>query len=454
MKSKIVEVKLWGSTVGYLGYASDTPTVTFEFSDQLLNSPFEISPIAMPNRQRRHSFPDISLRTFKGLPGVFADSLPDTFGNQLIDIYMAARNVPASQISALDRLLYVGNRGMGALEYHPAEQLGTIKESPLALDVATLAELASMVASRQKDKHEAIMQSENLEQAIKLIRVGSSAGGARAKALVSTSPAGEFFDGTVDKGIDHKYWLMKFDTDENADRDGKDPKGMTRVEYIYGLIAKNAGIDMPSLNYLQIGDDFHFMIERFDRVVRNGKLDKVHYASWSGLAHAHRDETGAYSYEQLVLMMRQMQLPQSDITELFRRAVFNIAGRNQDDHTKNFGFVANRAGEWRLSKAFDMTYSYDPHGKWTRQHQIKLGMKQDNFTRDDLMELGKHCNLTTRQSSAIIDDVRSAFSDFTRLAKEYAVSASLTRAIENNQRINELGPELSSNYSAIHDRTP
>lgn len=368
MNNQIVEIRLWGTTVGHMGYVSNNRCATFEFSDELLNSRFELSPISMPNSKRRHSFEEISMRTFKGLPGVFADSLPDTFGNQLIDIYMAARNVPANQVTALDRLLYVGSRGMGALEYHPAEQLGKIQESPIALDIATLAELASMVASRQEAKHEAIMQSENIEQAIKLIRVGSSAGGARAKALVSTSSTGEFFDGTIDKGIDHKYWLMKFDTDENADRDGKDPKGMTRIEYIYGLIARNAGIDIPHVDYLQIGDDFHFMIERFDRIVRNDKLDKLHYASWSGLAHAHRDETGAYSYEQLVLMMRQMKLPQSDVTELFRRAVFNIVGRNQDDHTKNFGFVADRNGQWSLSKAFDMTYSYDPQGNWTRQH--------------------------------------------------------------------------------------
>jgi serine/threonine-protein kinase HipA len=444
MKSKAIEVRLWGSTVGYIGYASDTRFATFEYSDAILNSSFELSPIVMPNRQQRHIFEDISFRTFKGVPGVFADSLPDTFGNQLIDIYMAARNIPANLITTLDRLLYVGGRGMGALEYHPAESFGARAEASVALDLNSLSELAAMVASKQADKQAAILSSDNLEQAIKLIRVGSSAGGARAKALVAKSPDGQFFDGTLDHGIDHTYWLMKFDTDQNEDRDGKDPKGMTRIEYIYGLIAKNAGINMPRINHLTIGDDFHFMIERFDRIVREGKLDKLHYASWSGLAHAHRDETGAYAYEQLVLMMRQMNLPQADVTELFRRAVFNVVGRNQDDHTKNFGFVADRAGEWRLSPAFDMTYSYDPLGKWTSQHQIRLNMKQDGFTRDDLLNFAKHCNLTKRQGAAIINDVLGAFADFPKLAKEYGVPPELSKTVEQFQRIDAFRPQVSA----------
>ena len=226
------------------------------------------------------------------------------------------------------------------------------------------------------------------QDALNIIRIGSSAGGARSKALVAIDGDGLIYDGTIEQQGDCRYFLLKFDSPENADRDKKDPKGMTKIEYIYSQIAKECRIDMPHTDYIVDGEDFHFLIERFDREVAGGKLRKRYYASWAALAHADRDTTGAYSYEQLLLVARELEVGEHQTKELFRRAVFNIIGKNQDDHTKNFGFMMNRSGGWSLSPAFDMTYAYDPNGKWTRAHQIRLNGKQEGFTLDDLLAFG------------------------------------------------------------------
>ena len=222
----------------------------------------------MPNKQALHAFPDDSQRTFKGIPGVFADSLPDKFGNQLIDIYMANKAIPAENITTIDRLLYIGDRAMGALEYHPVEPLSDENSENIALDVDTLAELASMVLNNKETLANQLENANDYAQAISFIRVGSSAGGARSKAIIARDQNGNIFDGTKNYGINHTYWLLKFDSDGNADRDAKDPKGTTIVEYIYSIIAKQSGIDIPRTDFIRSKDDFHFLIERFDRISR------------------------------------------------------------------------------------------------------------------------------------------------------------------------------------------
>jgi len=430
----IVEVKLWGTTIGYLGYSpGQTEIATFEYAEGFLDSGIQVSPILMSYPPKIHTFSDISKRTFKGLPGIFADSLPDTFGNQLIDIFMA-KKMPEKNITALDRLLYIGPRGMGALEYHPAEKLSEFNEG-MALDIKMLAELAQIVTSKNMKKKQELLSAENLDAAIKLIKVGSSAGGARSKAVIAKTPDGRIFDGTTDLGNDHTYWILKFDGSTNSDRDGTDPKGMTKVEYIYSLIAKKCGIDIPETDYIADGDDFHFLIKRFDRVPGVVRTEKLHYASFAGLVHADRDTTGAYSYEQIVLGARQLGLGQGAVTELFRRAVFNVVGRNQDDHTKNFGFLMDKSGKWSLSPAFDMTYSYDPQGQWTRTHQIRLNLKQDDFLKEDLITFGKYCNLSKKKSEKIIDRTVEEFKKFSKYAKELDVDPDLRTTIEKNLRL-------------------
>lgn len=434
MNEKIVEVRLWGTRIGYLGYPKNSNIAQFEYDEKFIKSNIFPSPLVMKYPPIKHSFENISFRTFKGIPGIFADSLPDKYGNQLIDQFMANKNIPKDKITTVDRLLYVGKRGMGALEYHPSEFVEEFINSS-SLDISLLSELAEMVMSKKESLKKELNNSKTKEDALNLIKIGSSAGGARSKALVVKKSDDKLYDGTLIYDEDCTYWLLKFDSSSNQDRDNTDPKGMTKIEYIYSLIAKDCGIDMPHTDFIEDGEDFHFLIERFDRVVENKKIIKLHYISWAGLAHANRDTTGAYSYEQLILCMRQIGLGQNEITELFKRAIFNIVGRNQDDHTKNFGFLMDKKGQWSLSPSFDMTYSFDPSGKWTRVHQLKLNNKQDNFIKEDIVRFGKTCNLSEKQAGEILDTTIEKFKGFNKLADKYKVDKELKDTVFDNLRL-------------------
>lgn len=430
--NKIAEVRLWGTTIGYLGYSPrQNQIATFEYTPDILKYNIQPSPLEMNHPPAKFEFPYISQRTFKGVSGIFADSLPDKFGNQLIDLFMAKKKIPKEDVTTLDRLLYVGKRGVGALEYYPEFLSKEGKENNIALDIHSLSELSQTVLDKQKNLNEKLKDMEKAEDALRLIKIGSSAGGARAKALVARDKNGIFFDGTETYDSEHSYWLLKFDSEGNSDRDKEDPRGMTKIEYIYSQIAKECGINMPRIDYIVDGNDFHFLIERFDRIYKNQKTEKIHYASWAGLTHSDRDSTGAYSYEQLVLSMRKMELGQSDVTELYRRAIFNIIGRNQDDHTKNFGFLMDKSGKWCLSPAFDMTYSFDPSGKWTKNHQIRLNGKQNNFLLEDLIKFGEYCNLNSKKILEIISTTMEAFSSFEEKANNHDVNQELRDTIIN-----------------------
>lgn len=432
-------IHLWGTNIGAVSYKKDNHQLAFfEYHPDFLDSNIQLSPIAMPLKPVVFSFPQISPRTFKGLPGILVDSLPDKFGNQLIDQHMASKGYAPDQISAIDRLLYVGERGMGALEYQPALNINKDdKHRGGVLDLNALAELSQVLLSREKQFFTKIKNSKDQQAVFDLLRVGTSAGGARAKALVAIhKETGDVMPPSVLNPEDYSHWLVKFDgVENNQDRDGKDPQGMTVVEYIYSIIAKQCAIDMPRCQLLEIEGQRHFLIERFDRVLNKSKLDKLHYASWCGLAHAHRDQTLAYSYEQLVLLMRQLNLPQSDLDKIYKRAVFNIVGRNQDDHTKNFGFLMDRRGQWSLSPAFDMTYAYDPSGLWTKTHQIMLNNKGSEFTEQDLLSFAQYCNLSKRQAKAVIENTIEAFSQFEKLAKQYDLNKALAKTISTHIRL-------------------
>ncbi|MFA6628604.1 MAG: type II toxin-antitoxin system HipA family toxin [Sulfuricurvum sp.] len=434
MSNLIIKVSLWGRSVGYLGYKSkDETTATFEFDTDFASMPLELSPIVMNSKKLLHEFSDISFNTFHGLPGIFADSLPDKYGNQLIDYFFADKGKQPNDITALDRLAYIGKRSMGAFEYEPEENTG-IAMNGGELDIHLLSELAELVLMRNDRFSKELASASTHQDALSIIRVGSSAGGARSKALVARDIHGKLYDGSVDAGGDMNYWLLKFDSKENSDRDKKDPKGMTKIEYIYSLIANDCGITIPKTDYIYDEQDFHFLIERFDREVVDGRLRKKHYSSWAGLQHFDRDTTGAYSYEQIVMSMRDMNLGYSEIEELFRRAVFNIVGRNQDDHAKNFGFQMDRSGQWSLSPAFDMTFAYDPTGKWTKTHQISLAGKRDEFSREDLYRFSNHCGLKKSKANEIIDRVIDSFGRFETLCKDFEVDAQLQDFVSKNLR--------------------
>lgn len=442
MASIFTEVWMWGTRIGFLAYApGQNQIATFEYDEAFVASGVAISPLSMPYPPLLHSFPAISQRTFHGLPGIFADSLPDKFGNQLIDQYMASQKIVA--VSALDRLSYIGSRGLGALEYRPATNTGG-SETTAQLDLHHLGALADLVLRNKEAFASRLANAATKSDMLGIIRIGSSAGGARAKALVATDNQGNFFDGTLEYTQKRRYWLLKFDVGSNSEHGSKDPKGMTRVEYIYSLFAKECGIDIPDTDYIEDGEDFHFMIERFDRFYRGEKLEKLHYLSWSGMKHYDRDVTGAYSYEQLAMTLRELNLGQNTLEELFKRALFNIVGRNQDDHAKNFGFLMNKKGEWSLSPAFDMTYAYDATGKWTKTHQISLSGKRDGFAMDDLVAFGKFCNLSEKHSREIVAKTVAVFDAFEQKAEEFGVPLELTKSIASTLRRSLLNKEVNS----------
>ncbi|NKQ40838.1 MAG: type II toxin-antitoxin system HipA family toxin [Sulfurovum sp.] len=432
--TKVVEIKLWGTAVGYLGYDGQSNVTVFEYEPQFALSAIQISPLKMPYPPYRHQFHEISFRSFKGVSGLFADSLPDKFGSQLIDQFMAQKHINMQDVTTLDRLLYIGNKGMGALEYYPLE-FEENATTHKALDIAALFALAELVLNKKEMLQKNLEEAQNKEDALNLIRVGSSAGGARSKALVAMKDDGKLYDGTVLYDEPCTYWLLKFDSASNSDKEKQDPKGMTKIEYIYAQIARKCGIDMPQTHYIETGNDFHFMIERFDRINEKSKSSKLHYVSWAGLAHFDRDTTGAYAYEQLVLTARSLHLGQDAVTEIFRRAVFNIVGRNQDDHTKNFGFLMDKRGEWRLSPAFDLTYAFDPTGNWTKVHQLTLQGKQTDFSLDDLLSFGKYCNLSAKASKEIVQTTVAHFRSFDILAKDLEVSDTLRETVLEYLRV-------------------
>lgn len=438
MATPVITVKLWGKTIGYLGYApGQTDITTFEFDKEFATSGIQLSPLVMKYMPMIHSFQNISHNTFHGLPGIFADSLPDKFGNKLIDRFFAEKRILPTDITALDRLAYIGMRSMGAFEYEPS-QSDAMAMNGGTLNINHLNELANIVLNEKQEFYTKI-SSVPKDEMLALIRIGSSAGGARSKALVSQDAQGRFYDGTLDTSAERRYWLLKFDTDDNSDKDRRDPKGMTRVEYVYSLIARECGINIPKTDYLIDGNDFHYMIERFDREICDGKLRKNHYSSWAGLNHFDRDHAGIYSYEQLTMTCLELGLGQNTLEELFRRAVFNIIGRNQDDHAKNFGFLMARDGTWSLSPAFDMTYSYDPLGKWTKVHQISLSGKRDEFQRSDLLAFASKCNIHHKAANEIIEQTRESFSGFSTLAKQYEVPSKLMHTVDSCLRIKTLG---------------
>ena len=357
MTATVAEVILWGRTIGAVSLEEGHVHAAFQYDPKFVRSGIEVSPITMPLSNRIYVFSDLPERTFLGLPGLLADSLPDTFGNALIDTWLATQGRTPSSFNAVERLCYTGARGMGALEFLPATGPTPRRAKKIAVDA--LVELASEVLSHRDDLRASFTVA-GREDALKdILRVGTSAGGARAKAVIAWNPAtNEVRSGQVAAGEEFEYWILKFDgVAGNRDKELEDPRGYGAIEYAYYRMASAAGIDMNECRLLEEQGRRHFMTKRFDRLVGGRKL---HMQSLCALAHYDFNIAGAYSYEQAFMTIRQLGLSMETIEEQFRRMAFNIIARNQDDHVKNIAFLMDTAGRWSLSPAFDVTYSYNP----------------------------------------------------------------------------------------------
>lgn len=428
------EVYLWGTRVGIIHQDLDKPYASFEYDSDFLKSGIEISPLMMPLSTIVYEFPLLVGEPFFGLPGLVSDSLPDSFGNKIIKQWLASHGKSLNDFTAIDRLCYTGTRGMGALEYVPASF--DIDEIDEIINVSEMVKFASDILNQRKivsfDAKDKLTYSQ-------LVQVGSSAGGARAKAIIAwNEKTNEIRSGQINIGEDYDYWLMKFDNvSKNGDHGLEDAPEYTLIEYAYYKMALDAGISMNECRLYSNNGENHFMTKRFDRVA--GK--KIHMQSLGALAHISFNEPGLCSYEMAAQYMRELNLPMKDIEQFFYRMVFNCLAVNQDDHVKNISFLMDRNGRWSLSPAYDITYSYSKFNKWISKHQMTVNGKNSNISFADLLIAGEKMGLKKKKCLDIISKICLVVSDFEKYAMEVkirektfvAIKKVLDENIENAQ---------------------
>jgi len=422
----VANVNLWGRTIGAVSWDSERSLGHFEYTPAFSDSGIEVAPLIMPLSDRIYSFPGLPRETFHGLPGLLADSLPDRFGNTLIDTWLAREGRSPASFNPVERLCYTGTRGMGALEFTPSA--GPSPKQARTIDVQALVELASEILT-QRNRAQGSFATPDRENALQdILRVGTSAGGARAKAIIAWNPdSNTVRSGQVDAGKGFSYWLLKFDgVSGNRDKEMDDPSGYGLIEYAYYLMAQAAGIHMSECRLLQEHGRNHFMTRRFDRTPEGHKL---HMQSLCALQHYDFNQAGAYSYEQALRSMRALGLPMAQIEEQFRRMAFNIVARNQDDHVKNIAFLMDKFGNWSLSPAFDMTYSYNPTGQWTSTHQMSLNGKRDDFTEDDFTACEKAIAMKRGRGLEILEEVQAVVRQWPAFAAAADVPVEITDQI-------------------------
>jgi len=390
-------VRLWGEDVGAVSWLDARGYAVFEYDPVFRKKGLDISPLQMGLAAARQgnttfSFPALNRETFHGLPGLLADALPDKFGNAVINAWLARNGRDSGDFSPVERLCYTGRRAMGALEFHPPASRGL--DRPVAVEIDELARLAQEITDQRLSLDVTLGGNSkvNNEAIMDILRVGTSAGGARAKAVIAINTQGHVISGQAEIPSGYAYWILKFDGVSDLELGkpgGSTPQGYGRIEYAYSLMAKAAGIEMTECQLLEEHGRAHFLTRRFDR--QGG--EKIHMQSLCGLAHYDFNLAGGYGYEQAFAVMRKLRISKAEAIEQYRRMVFNVMARNQDDHTKNIAFLMDKDGTWRLSPAFDVTYSHNPAGRWTNQHQMSINGKRDHFQLADLIAVAEGISL-------------------------------------------------------------
>ncbi len=426
----VVKVELWGRQVGAVAWPEGQAAAAFEYDPHFITSGIEVAPLMMPLSTRVFRFPELPWPAFRGLPGLLADVLPDRFGNALIDAWLARQGRTPDSFSTMERLCYLGRRAMGAVSFQPA--LGPAPGQGEPLVVAELVALASTILRQREGL--AVPLGGAPDGFADILRVGTSAGGARAKALIAWNPASrEVRSGQVEALPGFSQWLIKFDgVSANRDRELADPQGFGAIEYAYHLMARDAGLTMSECRLLEEGGRRHFLTRRFDRTEAGGRL---HLQSLAALAHLDFNAAGAYGYEHVFLVMRHLRLPMAQIEQQFRRMVFNVVARNQDDHVKNIAFLMDKTGAWSLSPAFDVTWSYNPAGEWTSAHQMTVNGKRDGFAATDFEAVGELASLKRGRSAAILAEVVEAVRRWALVAGQVGVSAEWVSHIRDSHRL-------------------
>ena len=424
-------VNLWGRRIGAVSWDDSRAIGVFQYDPAFVSAGIDLSPVVMPVREAPYVFPAIGRDAFKGLPGLLADALPDSFGNALIDVWLAETGRNAESFSPVDRLCYIGTRGIGALEFQPAIR-GRGQRHPI--EIAQLVDLANRVLDEPAHLAGPLVGGNDQVALEDILTVGTSAGGARAKAVLAWNPrTGEFRSGQVDTAAGFEHWILKFDgVDNNRDRELADPLGFGRIEYAYFLMAQAAGIEMSACRLHHEGGRSHFMTRRFDRDA-NGR--KLHVQSLGALRHFDYNVPGAYAHEQAIETIVGLRLGMAAVQQQYRRTVFNVVARNQDDHVKNISFLMDRSGAWRLSPAYDMAHAYNPVGEWTGEHQMRVAGKRTGFERADLLRFAVTCGLKKPAAGRILDEVVSAVADWPRFAAEAGVASEDVGRIGKTHRL-------------------
>ncbi len=424
----VAEVKIWGELAGAVRWDTQDQLASFQFDTDFLKKGYDLSPIKMPiqNGNRIYSFPDLrkakeeQVATFNGLPGLLTDSLPDKYGNQLINIWLARNGRPPDSMNPVEKLCFIGARGMGALEFEPT-QLKTNKQT-FAVEIKSLVEIAEKILS-VREGFETNLHKDEQRALSDILKIGTSAGGVRPKAVIAyNQKSGEVRSGQTlaPKGFDH--WLIKLDGVSDAQFGSS--HGFGRVEYAYYLMAKDCGIQMSDSQLYEENGRAHFMTRRFDR---EGSNTKHHIQTLCGIQHFDYNNLYGYSYEQIFQAMRILRMTYPEAEQMFRRMVFNVMASNYDDHTKNFSFRLKQYGKWELSPAYDVCYSYDPENIWVSQHTLSINGKHKGISKNDLMTLATANNI--KKGESIIDEIKEVVCDWEQYAKRVSVSSKLGRSI-------------------------
>lgn len=418
-------INIWNQRVGAVAWNSDTGLGSFEYDSSFLKNNWNLSPIKMPieNANRRiFTFSELrDIKTFRGLPGLLADVLPDKYGNALINTWLTRNGRASDSLNPVETLCFIGQRGMGALEFEPVTQKTPNKSSKI--EINSLVEVAEKILAGRKD-FSATLEPDEEKALLDILKIGTSAGGARAKAVIAYNPkTKEVRSGQADAPKGFEHWLIKFDG--VTDKQFGASSGYGRVEMAYYLMAKDAGIEMTECQLLEENGRAHFMTLRFDRV--DGK-DKLHVQSFCAMQHYDFNEVNLYSYEQLFETMRMLGLPYPQAEQVYRRMVFNVLARNCDDHTKNFMFIMDKTGKWGISPAYDVCHAYRPNSEWVSQHALSINGKRNNITKADLLEVAKQMNV--KKAEAIIKQIAEVVINWGNYADKVQVDKKLKEAIQ------------------------
>jgi serine/threonine-protein kinase HipA len=428
----VAGVTLWGARIAAVSIEEGASYATFQYDPAFARSGIQIAPVRMSLRAQPYRFPGLPQDAFSGLPGLLADSLPDRWGTALVNAWLASQGREQSSFDVVQRLCYVGTRGVGALEFQPAEEPSV--SGAVDLQVDELVRLASEVLAEREQFVTELSENPEEEAMKAILAVGSSAGGARAKAFIAyNETTGQVRSGQVQVGEGFRHWLLKFDgVSSSGDHGLTDPQGWGAMEYAYWRMATAAGIEMTECRLLEEHGRRHFMTRRFDRPEDGGKL---HMQTVGALDHVSYNEPGTYSYEQVLLLIRRLGLGTPVAEQEFRRMVFNVVARNQDDHVKNTAFLMDRDGAWSLAPAYDMVWAWRPGNPWLDSHQMSINGRRDGFTVADLRAVAAVAGLRRGRAEAILTEVSDVVASWPLIAAEVGVAEQMAVQIGRSHRL-------------------